>query len=174
MTELYDIFTKENHLKPDFDKTEFATLDSWDFGWAILAPINSATDKESEIVLSKSFSPGQKALYFFWYLDSEVSNGGFIQFYWNQNRKYIAPVLKGLKLIGDTEMIKLVEEAEKLFLKHQSKFELEDTQENFDKVYNELVEFEELDLNFFDIHDNTMDLIEKYIRENVGEFVSLK
>lgn len=170
----YDLFEKDNHLKPDFDKTEFATLDSWDFGWAILAPINSATDKESEIELSKRFSAGQKALYFFWYLDSEVCNGGFIQFYWNQNRKYCAPVLKGLKLIGDTEMIKLVERAEQLFLKHQSKFELEDTQENFDKVYNELTEFEELDLQFFDIHDTTMDLIEKYIRENVNEFVNLK
>jgi hypothetical protein len=85
MTELYDIFEKENHLKPDFDKSEFEELDSWDFGWAILQPINLAADKESEKALSKRFSPGQKALYFFWYLDEEVTNGGFIQFYWNEN-----------------------------------------------------------------------------------------
>jgi uncharacterized protein YwqG len=32
---------------------------------------------------SKRLSPGQKALFFIWYLDAEVTNGGFIQFYWN-------------------------------------------------------------------------------------------
>ncbi len=170
----FDIFEKENHLKPDFNKSEFEELNSWDFGWAILEPINSATDKESEIALSKRFSPGQKSLYFFWYLDSEVANGGFIQFYWNENKKYIAPILKGLKLIGDKEMIALVEKADKIFLKNQSKFEVEDTQKNFERLYNEITEFEELDLQFFEIHDNTMDLIEKYIRENVGEFVNVK
>lgn len=173
MIEAYDIFEKENHLKPDFDKAEFELLKSWDFGWAILEPINSATDKESEKLLAKRLSPGQKALYFFWYLDSEVTNGGFIQFYWNENRNYLSPILKGLKLIGDNEMIQLLEKADKIYLKNADKFKLEDSQENFEKLYNELTEFEEHDLKFFDIHDNTMDLIEKYARENSRDFLNL-
>ena len=174
MIELYDIFEKENHLKPEFDKSEFETLSSWDFGWAILQPINIAADKESEKTLSKRFSPGQKAIYFFWYLDGEVTNGGFIQFYWNENRKYLQPILKGLKLIGDNEMINIVEEADKIYLKNKDKFELEDSQENFEKLYNELTEFEDLDLKFYEIHDRTMDLIEKFARQNTNEFVILK
>lgn len=174
MTEDYSIFQKENHLRPDFSISEFESLNSWDFGWAILEPINSATDKESEIELSKRFSPGQKALYFFWYLDSEVTNGGFLQFYYNENRKYLPPILKGLKLIGDKEMINLVEKVDKIYLKNIEKFEVEDSQENFEKLYNELTEFEENDLKFFDIHDATMDLIEKYARENPSEFVNLR
>lgn len=174
MSELYNTFEKENHLRPDFQKADFEELTSWDFGWAILEPINSAADKEAEILLSKRFSPGQKALYFFWYLDGEVSNGGFIQFYWNENRKYIAPILEGLKLIGDKEMISLVEQAEKVYSKNKEKFNKEDSQENFESLYNEVTDFEDLDVKFYDIHDNTMNLIEKYARQNPDAFVTLK
>ena len=102
--ELYNTFDEANHLQPVFDKAKFSTLHGWDFGWAILEPINIAKGDEDEIELSRRFSPGQKALYFIWYLDAEVTNGGFIQFYWNDYRKYISPILQGLKLIGDTSM----------------------------------------------------------------------
>ncbi|WP_146171792.1 DMP19 family protein [Flavobacterium magnum] len=173
MNEFYDLFEKDNHLKPDFNKTEFESLDSWDFGWAILEPINLAADKESEIELSKRFSPGQKALYFFWYLDGEVTNGGFIQFYWNENRKYLPAILKGLKLIGDNEMITLVDNAEKVYLKHIQKFETGNSQEDFEHLYNELTEFEDLDLKYYEMHDNTMSLIEKYAKQNPNEFLNL-
>lgn len=174
MTELYNTYDKENHLQPDFNKSEFDLLKSWDFGWAMLEPINIAADKESEILLSRRFSPGQKALYFFWYLDGEVNNGGFIQFYWNNNRKYLPPILAGLKLIGDKEMITLVEKADKVYLANEAKFEGEDTQENFEKLYNDVTEFEELDTMFYDLHENTMDLIENYARQHIAEFVNLK
>lgn len=174
MATAYNVFEKENHLKPDFDKSEFDTLDSWDFGWAILEPINIAPDKESEIELAKRLSPGQKALYFFWYLDGEVTNGGFIQFYWNGIRHYLPAILEGLKLIGDKEMVALVEKADKVYLKDQAKFDVEDSQKNFERLYNEVTDFEELDLKYFDIHDNSMELLEKYIRGNVEDFVVLK
>src|SRR5689334_9870885 len=80
----YQQFDSSIHLQPAIDKTRFDTTQGWDFGWMLLEPINIATDQEnSEIELSKRLSKGQKALYFIWYLDAEVTNGGFIQFYWN-------------------------------------------------------------------------------------------
>ena len=78
--ELYNTFESDNQLKPDFEKSTFDNLHSWDLGWAILRPINIAADKNQEKLLSKRLSPGQKLLYFFWYLDAEVTNGGFLQF----------------------------------------------------------------------------------------------
>ena len=108
--ELYNTFDTTNHLQPLFDKTQFDTSHGWNFGWAVLEPINIAKGKEDEKLLAKRFSPGQKALYFFWYLDAGVTNGGFIQFYWNDNRKYLPPIIDGLKLIGDTSMLDLVEQ----------------------------------------------------------------
>src|SRR6266498_4877430 len=71
--ELYNTFEKSDHLQPVFEKTRFDTLHGWDFGWAILEPINIAKGKEDEKRLAKRLSPGQKAFYFIWYLDAEVT-----------------------------------------------------------------------------------------------------
>ena len=123
--ELYSSFDKENHLQPSFDKVRFDTLHEWDLGWALLETINKAQDDSEEIKLSKRLSPGQKALYFYWYLNDEVTNGGFIQFYWNDYRKYLSPIREGLKLVGDTAMLDLVEQADKEYLINKEKFDFQ-------------------------------------------------
>lgn len=172
--ELYNTFDKDNHLRPDFKKSEFDTLHSWDFGWAILEPINIAPDKDKERLLSNRLSPGQKALYFFWYLDEEVTNGGFIQFYWNYNRRYLPPIIEGLKLIGDTELINLVTKADQEYLENKDKFDLQRENDNWEPLYKDLKEFEKFDNHYYKIHDRTMELIEKYTRQNINEFINLK
>lgn len=169
----FDIFESENHLKPNLSKSEFENLDSWDFGWFLLEPLNLANDDETELLLSKRFSPGQKALYFFWYLDAEVTNGGFIQFYWNGKRKYVQAIRNGLKLIGDEKVLNLVDEAERIYLANKIKFDSGETTENFSALYEDIIEFEDLDDQYYDIHDSTMELIEKYARLNNEEFANL-
>jgi hypothetical protein len=172
--ELYNTFNKDNHLKPDFNKTAFDTLHSWEFGWAIIEPMNIASDKDKEKLLSQRLSPGQKALYFFWYFDAEVTNGGFIQFYWNGYRQYIPPILDGLKLIGDTELLGLVKKADQEYLAHKDKFDSQRQKDNWKPLYNDLKAFEKFDKHYYKIHDKTMELIEKYARQNTSESVNLK
>ena len=120
--ELYNVFDKGDHLQPEFDKAVFEVLHSWDFGWAILEPINIASDRSNDKLLSHRFSPGQKALYFFWYLDAQVTNGGLIQFYWNDYQEYIPPIITGLKLINDEALLQLLEKAETLYRANENKF----------------------------------------------------
>ncbi|HET7116128.1 MAG TPA: DUF4375 domain-containing protein [Hanamia sp.] len=172
--ELYNTFDANNHLQPLFDKTQFDTSHGWDFGWAVLEPINIAKGKEDEKLLSKRFSPGQKALYFFWYLDEEVTNGGFIQFYWNDNRTYLPPVIDGLKLIGDTSMLDLVDKADKEYLVHKDKFILQRQKDDWQPLYDSLKLFNEYDSIYYTTHDKTMKLIEKYARKYPEEFVKFK
>ena len=172
--ELYNTFNKKNHLQPDFKKISFDTLHSWDFGWAILEPLNLGAGDEKEIALSKRLSPGQKTLYFFWYLDAQVTNGGFIQFYWNNKRKYLPPIIDGLKLIGDTQLLKLVEKADRQYLLDKDKFDFQRTKEDWEPLYDNLKEFDEFDELYYKIHNKTMDLIEQYARQHPDEFVKLK
>jgi hypothetical protein len=172
--ELYNVFDKDNHLQPFFDKTSFDTLHGWDFGWAILEPINIAKGKEDEKLLSKRFSSGQKALYFIWYLDAEVTNGGFIQFYWNDNRKYLPPIIDGLKLIDDTSMLDLVDKADTEYLKHKEQFNLQRQKDDWQPLYNSLKKFDEYDSIYYSTHDRMMELIERYARQHSEEFVKLK
>jgi hypothetical protein len=168
MEQLYNTFDKENHLLPLFDKKIFTDLHDWEFGWALLQPINIAKNAEDDKTLTQRFSPGQKALYFIWYLDGQVTNGGFIQFYNNNYRKYLPPIIEGLKLIGDSEMLVLIEKVDKEYISHKDIFiEKKDAE----TLYEILPQFDEYDAVYFSIHDNTMKLIEKYARDNYKEFV---
>jgi hypothetical protein len=172
--DLYNTFDKDNHLQPLFDKTKFDTLHSWEFGWAVLEPINIAKGKEDEKLLSKRFSPGQKALYFIWYLDAEVTNGGFIQFYWNDNRKYLSPIIDGLKLIDDTSMLDLVNKADKEYLVHKDEFILQRQKDDWKPLYDNLKNFGKYDSIYYAAHDKMMGLIEKYVRQHSEDFVKFK
>lgn len=172
--ELYNIFDTNNHLQPFFDKTTFDTLHNWDFGWAILEPINIAKGKDDEKLLATRFSPGQKALYFFWYLDGEVTNGGFIQFYWNGYRQYLPPIIDGLKLIGDSLMVDLVNKADEEYLKYKEQFILQRQKNDWQPLYDNLKKFDEYDSIYYATHEKTMDLIEKYARKYPDEFIKFK
>jgi hypothetical protein len=159
-----------NQFRPKLNKAEFDSLTSWDLGWFLLEPINKATDENHEMELSKQFSPGQKALYFFWFLDGEVTNGGFIQFYWNGTDKYLPPIVEGLKLIGDKELLDLIDKADKEFLLNKDKFTEQRQKDDWGPLYDNLKKFDEYDSVYYSIHDKTMALIEKYAREHPSEF----
>ena len=171
---MYNSFEPAKHLKPDFEKNTFESLHLWDFGWELLEPLNIATDQEnSEIELSRRLSPGQKALYFFWYLDAQVTNGGFIQFYWNGYRKYLAPILQGLQLIGDSAMILLVNKVDEAYSIHKLEFDKQQELGDWESLYDNLTIFEKYDSEYYQSHDKTMSMIEEYARANPDEFVNL-
>ena len=171
--EAFTIFDKNNHLQPDFSKTEFETLHGWDLGWELLSVINIANSQDEDEALSRRFSPGQKALYFFWYLDGQVTNGGFVQFYWNGYRNYLPTIQNGLIIIGDTELVKLIHEADEKYVQKRELFTLQKRKNDWSPIYKQEL-FEQYDNRYLQIHDNTMDLIEKYARANSEEFVRLK
>ncbi len=171
--EIYDIFDKENHLQPDFNREAFNMLQGWDFGWEILKTINIAKSRSENKEISKRFSPGQKALYFFWYLDAQVTNGGFIQFYWNDYGNYIPTIKEGLKLINDQELIKLIDQADKEYWTNKSQFDFQKEKDNWEPLYSNLKQFDIYDSQYFKIHNNTMELIEKFAKSHPEEFVNL-
>jgi hypothetical protein len=168
-------FQNEKHLKPKLNKAQFDTLSSWDLGWFLLEPINIIKDQEEdEIRVTKRYSPGQKALHFFWYLDGQVTNGGFIQFYLNGYGKYIPAIIEGLTLIGDNEMLELVKKADELYVKHQKQIDKQSGKGDWGNLYNDLTEFNQFDDKYYKIHDKTMTLIETYAKQHKDEFGTLK
>lgn len=170
----YGVFDSDRHLCPDFDKAEFESLTGWDFCWAILQPINRAKTAEHERILVTRFSPGQKALYFFWNFDAKVSNTGFVQFYCNNNRHYLPATIKGLELVGDKEMLALVDKVEKEYLANEAAFLNQLKTGDCEPLINELTQFQEFDKEFYMIHDKSIGLIEQYIRAHPDEFVKLR
>jgi len=169
----FNEFNKDNHLIPDVDKSRFEKLNTWDLGWEVLKPIRIAKSDKHELELSKRFSPGQKALYFFWYLDYQVTNGGFMQFYWNNYRYYLPTIIRGLVLIKDADLLKLLLKVDIAFRKHKELFELQKQLKDWEPLYLNLKEFDEFDKEYYTINTKTMKLIEQYIRLNPESFVNL-
>ncbi|WP_431471594.1 DUF4375 domain-containing protein [Nonlabens sp. SCSIO 43208] len=165
-------FNKAEHFRPKLNKGEFYKLSGYDFGWFALEPMSKfVKDKEHEIERGKSLSYGQKALYYWWYLDAQVTNGGFVQFYYNGYGPYVPTIIKGLEHIGDTEMSNLVKKADKIYQKNKKLMDNAQESDLFESgLYDRLDEMSLLDDDYYEMNEKTMSLIEAYIRNNPNEF----
>lgn len=166
-------FDKSKHFKPKLNTGDFFKLTDFDFGWFVLEPISEfIQDEKGELAKGNTLSYGQKALYYWWYVDAQVTNGGFTQFYYNGYGKYIPTIIKSLKYIGDDKMAELVNRSYELYLKENKK--IKDAKkgglEAFSNLYKEIKDFEELDDEYYNLNEQTMKNIEKYIRKNPSEF----
>lgn len=170
----FKYFDIDNQLRPKINKRTISGLDDWDLAWEILEPINIATTRRSEVSLSKRLSPGQKTLYFFWYLDAEVENGGFIQFYFNKTDHYFPSIIEGLSFIQDKQMIKLLNDADALFRKNEKTFIRTKTVSGFSRLYEKIPDFSKLDDRYYKLRDKTIARIVQYFKQNPREFVRIK
>ncbi len=166
-------FDKTKHYRPKLNKGDFFKLTGFDFGWFILEPISEyIQDRKGELTKGKTLSFGQKALYYWWYVDAQVTNGGLTQFYFNDYGKYVPTIIKGLQYIGDNKMAELVNRSYELYLKENRK--IEDARQNglegFSNLYKEIKDFDELDEEYYNLNEQTMKNIENYIRKNPNEF----
>lgn len=164
-------FDETEHFRPKLNKGDFFKLTGFDFGWFVLQPISKFVGaKENELERGKSMSYGQKALYYWWYLDAQVTNGGFVQFYYNGYGHYAATIIKGLKHIGDDKMAALVKKADKIYQKKKKLVEKAQQTDLFDSdLYDQLDGMSPLDDAYYELHDETMSKIEQYMRQNPNE-----
>ena len=165
-------FDQSKHFRPKLNKGEFFKLTGFDFGWFVLEPISEfIQDRKGELKKGNTLSYGQKALYYWWYVDAQVTNGGFTQFYYNDYGKYVPTIIQGLKHIGDDKMAQLVNRSYELYLKENKK--IEDARkgglEDFSNLYKEIKDFDELDDKYYNLNEQTMKIIENYIRSNPNE-----
>ncbi len=164
-------YDAENQLRPRINKGDFFRISGFELGWLLLEPISISVARDKEPELVKRFSPGQKALYFWWYLDAHVTNGGFVQFYYNDYGIYVPAIIAGLEHVGDKEMAELVKSAHKIYLDNKSLIEQAKKKDLFGSdLYDRLDALSDLDSAYYDLNRQTMSFIEKYARQNPDEF----
>ena len=165
-------FDKTVHYRPKLNKGNFFRLTGFDFGWFVLEAIsNFIKDREGEITKGKSLSYGQKALYYWWYVDAQVTNGGFVQFYFNDYGHYVPTIIKSLEHIGDKKMADLIQRADNIYQKDKKLIDKAREKDLFDSdLYERLEELSDLDSEYYKLNEKTMTRLEKYIRKNPYEF----
>ena len=165
-------FDHSKHFRPKLNTGEFFKLTGFDFGWFVLEPLSEyIQDRKGELKKGNTLSYGQKALYYWWYVDAQVTNGGFTQFYFNDYGKYVPTIIKGLKHIGDDKMAELVNRSYELYSKENKKIKdaRDGSGDSFSNLYKEFKDFDELDNEYYNLNDRTMKIIENYIRSNPNE-----
>jgi antitoxin component YwqK of YwqJK toxin-antitoxin module len=171
MMDDYWFFDKDRHFCPRLSKGGFYKLTGFDFGWFIHESVAKFIEtREQELIKGKSLSYAQKTLYYWWYLDEQVTNGGFVQFYYNGYDVYIPVIIKGLTHIGDHKMVDLIQKAETIYRKNKEIIDQARERNLFGSgLYESLTELSELDSLYYELNDQTMYEIEQYIRKNPRE-----
>ncbi len=171
-TDPYWISNEKNQFRPRINKGDFFKLTGFDFGWLIVEPLTTLMkETEQETEKLQSFSYGQKALYFWWYLDAQVTNGGFVQFYYNGYDRYVESIIKGLTHIGDKKMADLVQKAEIIYRKNKKFIDNAREKDLFGSdLYERLETMSALDRRYYKLNKQTISKFEHYIRKNPQEF----
>ncbi len=128
----------------------------------------------------------QKDVYLCLWYDSEVHNGGHIQYFTNHETEYFDETLSALANIGALRQMEILQS----FINLNEKLELEDIsskKEFIDRVLigydytfkdeNKEKLFEEYivrgDNDYYECNPSVLDLIEKYFEENEDEFIEI-
>jgi len=168
---LYDGYDPYNQLRPQINRLEFYSTTAFELGWLLVRPLKLAKTPEEEVALAKRFSQGQKALYFWWLLDVAATNGGFIQFYYDQQDRYIPAIHKGLDALGITEMTALIRKAHRAFKESKAEIETARNKSLLNKeLYKRLKALTTLDEEYYKLNGQTMKAIEDYARQYPDEF----
>jgi hypothetical protein len=171
----FNEFNKSKHFLPKVKWDKIKDESGADFLWEVLEPISDMIGSfEHEEERVKRISPEQKALHFFWYLDGQVTNGGFIQFYWNGYGLYLQSIKKGLEIMEYVDLLKIVTESEKEYLKHIKKFEEWRKKEDWQWLYDNLKEFDKLDDKYYADGEKHYLVVEKFVRKNIDQFIIKK
>ena len=129
------------------------------------------SDDVYELTAVRRLSYGQKALYYWVIIDGQITNGGFLQVYYNKFGQYVPTVIKGLEYIGDKKTAALIQKAQNIYNQNIDIIEEISEGDLFGTdAYERLDEFTPLEDEYYRIDEKTWHNMEKFIRENPNEF----
>ncbi len=103
----------------------------------------------------------------FWY-DSEVQNGGHMQYFENQRRDDYSSVVESLKQLGAIEQASALEKAI-IQLRSKKRSPIEDEVSYVKKALEG--EFDQFDTEYYDVQPELIDLLQKHLDENLDDYI---
>jgi len=122
---------------------------------------------ENENELTEIQKNAQQA---FWY-DSELQNGGHLQYFENQKKKDYSNVIQSLKNIGAEKQSQILQKAANLYFNKNRKSIKSIF--NFIKKANE-GEFDEFDSQYYEIEPDMNYHLQNYLNNNLNEFIEIE
>tara|TARA_Y100001934_G_C12255617_1_gene727369 strand:+ start:154 stop:771 length:618 start_codon:yes stop_codon:yes gene_type:complete len=144
---------------------------------AIMDNIDTKFQDGEQYTLDKisKLTNGQQAVFSTWWLEAEVNNGGFNQFYFNSSGQFAEMAEIGFMTIGAKKFSELTKRANKIYSENKERLEEFDdgTMESFSESYRDNP-LNDLDTEFYNLYDSEKieQLRIKYIRDNKNEFTT--
>ncbi|ENM5926838.1 DMP19 family protein [Vibrio mimicus] len=113
-----------------------------------------------------ALSEKEQAIYTIWWLEAEVNNGGFHQYFWNSAGDNAAVALKSLKDIGATQTASLLQQAINIAFNGKLPESREDRQIQLEvEEESKFEKLGELDFEFYEYSENFYELLDAYVAE---------
>lgn len=108
----------------------------------------------------------EKSIYTIWWLEGEVNNGGFHQFFWNSAGDNTKDTLNFLTIIGATHTANLLRQASAIAFHGDAPSDRRRRQQLLDKNEAEKMEkLNALDDDFYQYHDDVTGLVNKHLEK---------
>jgi len=123
---------------------------------------------EDTIHLSR-LSDEAKVVYFTWWCDAEIHNGGFDQFFFNFSGDHTKETMEALEVIGASVSLSLFNKALTWFPNstpnpdREKRWKELEAYENSDQYEKAM---DELDTKFYEYEDNIVELVNSYVISN--------
>ena len=117
----------------------------------------------------------QHTLLAWYFLSTEMRDGGFVQLIQNGYGGYIFgnPFAKAIKQFGATELAKLIYKAKEIYDPNKIALERETTEEEFNAMYVDFEAFDDLEEIYFDIEERQTALIAAYVDDHIADFAEI-
>ncbi|MBS1687519.1 MAG: DUF4375 domain-containing protein [Bacteroidetes bacterium] len=146
-------------------------LDLYDL---LVQPLHEEMYKRQTFEFMNELSEGQQLLLSYDYVQTQVLQGGFIQFIQNGYVSLLLSLPGWLEDIGANDMSKVIDDVLKVYVLNRERLDAETSVEDFAKLYNEFTEFEILDKEFAELNDETIQQILDYALEAIEDFAVVK
>jgi len=109
------------------------------------------------------------------FFTEEINEGGFVQLIQNGYGGYIFdnPVAKALRQMGAKDLSKIIYKAKEIFDAHRAELERETTEEEFNAMYVDFEQFDELEEKFFYIEEEEIGIVAVYVDEHMEDFAEI-
>jgi hypothetical protein len=132
------------------------------------------SDYEKEYETVMTWNKSRQAIYMVWWLEAEVNNGGYNQFYSNSSGQFYKQLPDALTLIGATKFADLTKRANDTYQKENKKItqHQDGTIEGFSKSYDDNP-LNKYDDEFYELYkvENLQQKQVDYIRKHKTEFI---
>ena len=160
-----------NQYRPRIEKGEYYRNNNYSLTYQIADSLFLHYFRREEKEVIPTFSTGQKSLFYWYMMNLEMRYGGFANVYLSDSWKYIPHARKGLKYLGQTELVKVLEKADSIYLQNEQLFEKGRKYEFMgNAINNKLVGFESLNANYDSLFKEVIINIEAKIRANPSEY----